>query len=454
MPRASVINRRSLRIILCRSKVVSVRMGVFFALVPRRSQQRVGLRQIERFGLHWRQESYSSYSVVVGHKLPPEVLMRSLHVCLASLLLLALAACTTDSGGTPQPQPNPTPPPSLAGSWQATTPGNLFDNEGLGTLQYLKFTETSDSSGRLEVFGVHPESNVLACDGLIYAALADDVVSLFSKVLDSRLLSYKKDGDRLILTNEQGVSQTLTKVADVPASSVCEQKSFEASFETIPVRLTSFTSLLSDGTNLRVSSEDGNVYPIDPNTGALGTGVPLGGDFNLGGTMDDTVTMQGATDFWAHCGCGGSQEIVRFKAGDPAPTDIVDTGTDLGKEIGVRQAAFDGTDLWIAGFSFDDGRNLVLRVNAEVEPDVLVSQFAFNHSMQGLTFHDGGLWALVDVLGPKLVQIDPTQAKAVRTLSIPELSQGRYQGLTSIGGSLYLLAETSNSTAAVFRLTP
>jgi hypothetical protein len=381
--------------------------------------------------------------------------MRPLHVCLASLLLLALAACAA-APGTPQPQPNPTPepPPSLAGSWQASTPGNLFDNEGLGTLRFLKFTETSDSSGRLEVFGVHPESNVLACDALVYAAVADDVVSLFSKVLNSRLLAYRKEGDTLTLTNEQGVTQTLSKVADVPASALCERKSFAATFETIPVRLTSFTSLLSDGTNLRVSSEDGNVYPIDPNTGALGTGVLLGGDFNLGGTFNDTVTMQGATDFWAHCGCGGSQEIVRFKPGDTTATDIIDTGTDLGKEIGVRQAAFDGSHLWIAGFSFDDGRNLVLRVNAEVEPDVLVSQFAFDHSMQGLTFHDGNLWALVDVLGPKLVQIDTTQAKAVRTLSIPELSQGRYQGLTSLGGSLYLLAEVSNSTAAVFRLTP
>jgi hypothetical protein len=58
------------------------------------------------------------------------------------------------------------------------------------------------------------------------------------------------------------------------------------------------------------------------------------------------------------------------------------------------------------------------------------------------------------VLGPKLVQIDTAQAKAVRTVSIPELTQGRYQGLTSLGGKLYLLAEISNSAASVFQLTP
>jgi hypothetical protein len=378
--------------------------------------------------------------------------MRFIQVCLVSVLLLVLVACTSESG-VPQPTPTP-PPPSLAGSWQASSPGNLFNNEELGTLQFLRFTESSDSSGRLEVFGVHPASNVLACDRLVYAAVADDVVSLFSKVLESRLLGYQKNGDSLTLTNEQGVSQTLTKVADVPTSAVCEGKSFEASFENIAVRLTSFTSLLSDGTNLRVSSEDGNVYPINPSTGALGTGVVLGGDFNLGGTFNDTVTMQGATDFWAHCGCGGSQEIVRFKAGDAALTDIIDTGTDLGKEIGVRQAAFDGAHLWIAGFSFDTGRNLVLEVDAEAEPDVLVSEFAFDHFMQGLTFHEGKVWALVNVLGPKLVQIDPTTAKAVRTIALPELAQGQYQGLTSLGGSLYLLTDLNNSAAAVFRLTP
>jgi hypothetical protein len=212
----------------------------------------------------------------------------------------------------------------LAGSWETSSGNDLFNREDLGTLQYLRFTETTDHSGRLEVFGLHTESNVLACDQLVYASVADDVVSLFSNVLGSRLLSYEKNGDdSLTLTNDKSASQTFTKVAGVPTPAICEQKSFEASFEAIPVNLTSFTSLLSDGTNLRVSSEDGNVYPIDPSNGQLGVGIPLGGDFNLGGTFDDTVTMQGSSDFWAHCGCGGSQEIVRFKAGDTAATDII-----------------------------------------------------------------------------------------------------------------------------------
>jgi hypothetical protein len=381
--------------------------------------------------------------------------MRFLQISFILLLFVGLSACVTPEPGGEPPPPSEKEPPSLAGSWQTSSSDNLFNREDLGTLQYLRFTETTEHSGHLEVLGVHTESNVLACDQLVYASVADDVVSLFSNVLGSRLLVFEKnEADSLTLTNEKGASQTFTKVASVPTSAICEQKSFEASFEAIPVNLTSFTSLLSDGTNLRVSSEDGNVYAINPDNGQLGVGIPLGGDFNLGGTFDDTVTMQGSSDFWAHCGCGGSQEIVRFKAGDTAATDIIDTATDLAKAINIKQAAYDGTHLWIAGRSSEEGRNLVLKVDAEAEPDVLVSSFAFGHSVQGLTFHEGQLWALVDVLGPKLVQIDASNAKAVRTIAIPELSQGGYQGLTSLNGSLFLLAEVSDSVVAVYRLTP
>lgn len=382
--------------------------------------------------------------------------MRFLQISL--LMLLFISACATP---TPEPDEEPTPLPedefpSLAGSWQASSNISVF--EVLGNLQYLRFTETTALSGRLEVFGVDAETNVLVCDQLVYASVADDVVSLFSEFLGSRLLVFEKSGeDSLTLTNEKGANQTFTKVESVPTSAICEVGNFQANFENIPVDLTDFTNLLSDGTNLRVSSEDGNVYPINPDNGQLGTGIPLGGDFNLGGTFNDTLTMQGSSDFWAHCGCGGSQEIVRFQAGATAATDVIDTETDLANEINIKGAAFDGTHVWLAGRS--EGSHLVLKVDAEAEPDVLISSFTFGQSIEALTFHEGQMWVLLDVFGlPKLVQLettpDSTTFKAVRTITLPELSQGRYQGLTSLGDSLFLLAQVSSSVAAVYRFTP
>ncbi|MCA9839639.1 MAG: hypothetical protein KC422_22205 [Trueperaceae bacterium] len=367
------------------------------------------------------------------------------------ICIIFLGACTS---ATPGPTPAPQLP-SLAGAWQSTSDANIFRDVGLGNLQFLRFTESSDSSGSLEVFGIRPETNVLACGQLVFATVAEDTLSLYSDVFSSRLLQFETTDTSLTLKDESGLTQTFTKVTEVSSSAICEKASFEASFETIPVNLTSFTGLVSDGTNLRVASEDGNVYPINPSNGQLGVGTVLvGGNFGIGGSPRHIVAMQGTTDYWGHCGCGGSQEIVRYKAGAATAVDIIDTATDLPKEIGVREAVYDGTHLWIAGYSYDEGKYLILKVDSDAEPDVLLSDFAFDDGLIGFTILGGQLWGLVNVLGYKLIQIDPALGKATRTIDIPALEQGNFRGLEAFGGSLYLLAEVTQNTAALYKVTP
>lgn len=362
-----------------------------------------------------------------------------------------LVACTTTSPtSTPSPQL-----PSLAGAWQSTTETNIFSNVGLGNLQFLRFTESTDSSGTLEVFGIRPETDVLACGQLVFATVAEDTLSLYSDIFESRLLQFEKSDSSLTLKDESGLTQTFTKAPEVSSSAICESISFEASFETMAVNLTSFTGLVSDGTNLRVASDDGNVYPINPNTGELGVGTTLvGGNLGIGGSPRHIIAMQGTSDYWGHCGCGGSEDIVRFKAGAATAVDIIATDTDLSKDVSVREAIYDGTHLWISGYSFDEGKNLILKVDSDAEPDILLSEFAFDDQLIGFTFLGGQMWALINVLGYKLIQIDPALGKATRTINLPALEQGNFKGLEAHDGSLYLLAEVTQSTASLYKVTP
>jgi hypothetical protein len=99
--------------------------------------------------------------------------MRFLQISFILLLFIGLSACATpEPEGELAPPSEEQPPPSLAGNWQASSDDELFNREDLGTLQYLRFTETTDHSGRLEVYRVHTESNMLACDQLVYTSVA------------------------------------------------------------------------------------------------------------------------------------------------------------------------------------------------------------------------------------------------------------------------------------------
>ena len=72
----------------------------------------------------------------------------------------------------------------------------------------------------------------------------------------------------------------------------------------------------------------------------------------------------------------------------------------------------------------------------------------------GFTLLGGQMWALVNVLGYKLIQIDPALGKATRTINLPTLEQGNFKGLEAHKGSLFLLAEVNQSTAALYKVTP
>jgi hypothetical protein len=327
--------------------------------------------------------------------------------------------------------------------------GEILGGLRPANLRYLQLN--ADGTGG--VFAVEPTTNVLTCASLLYAVLNAKMISISSDVVgvgleSADLFTLERLSDTSIrLSNTKGASQSFAKVGTVPASSHCESANVTGRLANLAIEPASFANLVNDGTNLRVADQDRKVQIINPATGAIV------GNEDISSGYDEVIAMQGATDYWAHCGCGGSETVARFKAG-VAPTDTINTQTDLGNAIGVRAGAFDGIHLWLGGYSYTDRIFRVLRINSAAEPDVLLSSFDFKSALQAMTFNGSDLWGLVGYQNAVLVRIDPATAKATRTVKLPEVSDGYYNGLTALGGKLYVMLGLYNGKITILAVQP
>lgn len=344
--------------------------------------------------------------------------------------LLALVGCTSTST-------TPTVP-SLEGIWSVSSGSEVLSAIGNSSLKFLQL----NANGTGIAYAVQTDTNVLTCAPVVYSVENNSVVSFATSLNQSstELYVFEKTDTSLKLSNVDGVNQNFAKAASVPADNQCETANVTRKLESLAIRPAGFAGLLSDGTNLRVADNNSIVQIINPTNGAIVTTENI-----TGSSYRQVVTMQGATDYWAHCGCGGSPEIARFKVG-VAPSDIIQTGTDLGNEISVRGAAFDGTNLWLGGYSSANSVYRILKVNSAAEPDVLLSSFDFKVGLNALTFHAGQLWGLQN---NNLVLINPATAKAQRTVHLPDLNQGSYQGIASLGGNLFVMINNNNSSITI-----
>jgi hypothetical protein len=260
---------------------------------------------------------------------------------------------------------------------------------------------------------------------------------------------YAVSGDTLTLSDSEGRTAVFRRAAEVPASEDCTALEPLATYPVyLPVQVTSSSNLLSDGSQLWVVGTDHNAYPIDPASGSVGGGQTL-----TASSYYHAVTMQGS-DFWAHCRCGNNEDIERVGLGG-AVADTIDTNADLGNAISIRAGSWDGNRLWLWGYSYDRGRNELLTIDSDVEPDGLDASYVFDTwTLRQMAFNGAELWGLFRFAGWQLAVIDPAAGRVVRSYTLPQLEwEEGYLGLASLGGRLYLLAET-NSGYALYAFQP
>jgi hypothetical protein len=335
----------------------------------------------------------------------------------------------------------------LEGTWQ-TTDGDVFADRGLGDVGFVTFERVSGhDAGFLRLYAEEPDSHALNCPQEIWGVAASGTLTVSADGGEGGggpdlFLVDQPDADTLVITDVYGVAQTLTRVDAVAPDSVCGSVEVTAD-TTFDVASDYWSNLLWDGAHLSVGLDAGGVATLNLATAEVGTPVDFGYSY------EHLQVFQG-DDGWGHCACGGSTEIARTSPGG-TQVDLIEFEPDLGIEMGVRGAAWDGTHLWVSGYGRDDAHGHVLEVDSEAEPDVLVADHVTPLASQPLVFHDGALYVLT---GQRVVRLD-ADALADATWQLPpELSSENWNGITSDGTSLFLGAQTdSGQTYRVVKVT-
>jgi hypothetical protein len=391
-----------------------------------------------------------------------EVLMK--RIVLSCLLIALMVSC--GGGASTTPTPGGSGLPQITGVWKTDSGPEVFAGLGTWKTQFLQFADKGDG----KVFVSQASSNLKACPATVYAVISANVVSISSRTLinsfgeaslNASHLTAKAvesfrfelpDANTLKLIAETGETQVFKKASEVATSSQCETATVKSTLEDLSVTTNrSDTDIISDGTNLRVSDGSGKAQIITLPSGALGVSEVMGpslGQFTYG------VVMQ-AGDYWAVCHCGGNTDITRWKPGVAAAVDTINTGTDLGKELSISSAAFDGTYLWLSGYNYAAAQYQLFKINTAAEPDVLVQTTPLAVGTNGLTYYNSKLWTLTNAFGSSLAELDETNGKATRVLTLPPAKTGtNYASLVSVGGSIYVMRYKNSTTISVDRFQP
>lgn len=367
--------------------------------------------------------------------------MRAVLLSVLTLPVL-LGACEAGTDDPTDTDTDATPSfETLQGIWQATGDSVLYGAGDFGDLGYLAFEPTVAAGGFVDIYAQRPTSGRLVCESGIYTAGTDGVldVALARDDGDADAYLYERDGDTLTLWNAYAEMQTFTAVDAVPEASVCGSVSAGAEV-TFDVEVTSFGNLLFDGTDVRLPTDDG-VVKLDL------TARTASDTLTYSASYRHQLTMQG-TDAWGHCGCGGSEEIVRSSIGG-ATVDTVDTDA-LGHRVSVRAAAWDGSHLWVTGYSYDSGATRLLKIDSDAEPDMVLLDIELGDSPQALVASGGVLYGLIQT---SVVEMSKTTGMATQTWQLT--NEGSYYpfGLTHDGTSLYVGDTTDNGQTRVTRVT-
>lgn len=362
--------------------------------------------------------------------------------CTVTLLLMFGAAlCGCDSGMGPNP-PDPKQP-SLFGVWMHES-GPFIP--ALDMIEAKALILTADGAGR--VIFQDPGTKVLDSVRILHA---DNGKSLFIdfNVDDVELtVAYPTvvfDENMLQVVDAQNVIATFTRVDALPEELKLRASEIVRRYDDLP-RPTNFTGLVIQGGDMHYSSTAGSIERIIAATGVVGAPI--------GGSLMRHILSAHPEGFWSHCGCGGSPEAKLQNTSGAKTLDTVHTGTDLNTQIVIRGMAYiaDAGDLWLHGDTDTVGRVFLL-VAAQREPDPLVKTIPFDTHLEGLTYHQGELWAIAELLTRSIVRINPATGELLETFEVPD-EDVRWMGLSfDADGRMFMLGTTLAEKGVIAEVT-
>jgi len=107
------------------------------------------------------------------------------------------------------------------------------------------------------------------------------------------------------------------------------------------------------------------------------------------------------------------------------------------RDIDIFAASYDGSNLWVGGYQGSLQKNMLLKLNANVSPPVVLAAYPFEAQIDGMAFRPGELWILTEYVGPTLVKLDPATGAVRATYALPHGFS--YKGLTALHGNLYAI---------------
>lgn len=275
-------------------------------------------------------------------------------------------------------------------------------------------------------------------DGLY---IAFDDLLLIDLYGEAMLAGQRAVGDRSIeLTNAYSMQSILTPVTAVPAEFDYERLEVIHSIRELPVQQHYATGLVYVNGWLWFSDSAGVVHAVNPETGAEETSIELGSFAYVHAAQADI--------FWMTCYCA-SDYLRRFDSGE----QLVGTVDAEGEfEVEPECIAFDTANeiLFVNTYRQATGKFSIIQFNAEVEPDVLVSEVPFI-AVKSMSHHNGRLWVLT--YDGQVALIDPATGQPLRSFRSVGINGG-WRGMAVTDESIFLLGKNNNGKTEIIEVRP
>ncbi len=359
------------------------------------------------------------------------------------LSAIGVVACS-DSGTAPRAEP------AVVGNWQAGS-GDLL--AFIPQLEFSLLQLREDSTGMIVLR--EPDIKALACIDLVYTQLDDRTLFIdLEPFVDAspflpKNFTYVVDGDALILGDSVGRSQAFTRLDEPPPGSTCQVFSEVTALAEVEAEHFYSSGLVWDDYFLwlgAVGDPQPQLLKVNHLTGAVESAVDL---------------PSGVAGVQAFAGLRAwfrvpSREIASLR--DFADTEVttINTDLDLGHMLSISAMAWDGRDLWLAGFSNASDRYELLQVDSSAK--TLVNEFVFDLALTALTWDGARFWGLADSSPSPIVQIDPDTMEVINTYQVSGYDSffHEYVGIAAVDGDLFILLSnwTRDPSTTILRATP